>query len=179
MSNPNACAFQTIYLKPGEVRFTDKSERILTVLGSCVCITMHNPLKKISAISHAVMPTYSAVPKGNPQGPEIFHYVDTSTEWMIDKFRQHSVNTEDIEIKLFGGSSMFPGGDRASLGVGSRNVDTALRLLECYGLHPKAWNVGGNSGRKLIFNTYTGNVFTKFISKSELDMTLIDIGRTG
>lgn len=158
------------YLKPGEVYLTREPALITTILGSCISVTMYDTKTKFAVICHAVMPS-AAGPRSNlKESSNIFQYVDTSIEWMIEQFTKNMISHSTIEVKLFGGSEMFSDTARRRnpMAVGKKNVKTAIEILRRKHLRPKAWNVGGNKGRKLIFNTATGDVFAKFVNKSDV-----------
>lgn len=165
---------KTRYLKPGEIHLALDPSLITTVLGSCLSITMHHRTTRMSVICHAVMP--SIVQGRDRKKGAAFQYVDSSLQWMIDQYTGKEIRLSDIEVKMFGGAAMFQ--DTRSLGkdmnIGKRNVDAALAFFKKRRIPLKAWNVGGNRGRKLIFNTLTGEVLVKFITRTEASQ--IDCG---
>ena len=59
-----------------------------------------------------------------------------------------------------------------NLTVGWQNISVATRCLDEYGLVPKATDVGGWKGRKLVFKTDTGDVFIKKMSEREQMQTV-------
>jgi len=162
------------YLKPGEVHLTIDPSLVTTVLGSCLSITMHHRATGMSVICHAAMPSIAQDRNGKKEA--VFQYVDSSLQWMIEQYTGKGVRLRDIEVKMFGGSAMFQ--DTRSLGknmnVGKKNVDVALAFFKKHRIRLKAWNVGGNRGRKIIFNTRTGEVLAKFITGAEASQ--IDFG---
>jgi len=103
----------------------------------------------------------------------VFQYVDSSLQWMLDQYTATGIRMSDIEVKMFGGAAIFQ--ETGSLGrdmnIGKRNVEAALAFLNKHRISLKAWSVGGNLGRKLIFNTSTGEVLAKFISRTEMPPT--------
>ena len=172
----STASLPTVYLKPGEMHLTREPAIVTTILGSCVSVTMYDAHTKIAAICHAVMPSSADAKKKAEGNKNIFQYVDTSIEWMLDQFLHNGIKQRDIQVKLFGGAEMFieHSKGRESIAVGKRNIEVALRTLEMNRLKIKSWNIGGNRGRKLIFNTLTGDVFAKFVSKTDVAMTLSD-----
>jgi chemotaxis protein CheD len=167
---------KTHYLKPGEIHITSDPSLITTVLGSCLCLTMHHKPTGLSVICHAVMPSSSEARKKDDSGNSIFQYVDTSLEWMIAQYEKSGIEPASVEVKMFGGAAMFSDAGPASrdLGVGKRNIEIATEMIKKKRLKLTAWNVGGNQGRKLIFNTLTGEVLAKFIMKNGISQ--IDFG---
>lgn len=159
----------TIYLKPGEMHFGTEAARVITVLGSCVSVIMFHRHTKTGAICHAVMPDSDAMNIRKGARRDIFQYVDSSMGWMLAQFAKIGIKSADIEVKIFGGSEMFTDnrGRTAGISVGRKNVETAMKLIHDLNLKLKAWNIGGNKGRKVIFYTDTGEVYTKFVNKVE------------
>ncbi len=155
-----------IYLKPGEVYFSTEPARVVTVLGSCVSVIMYHRRLRVGSICHAVMPTITQPMKKSAPSPDVFQYVDSSMEWMLERFKKMGIKPKDLDVKIFGGSEIFYDSKRQgkSVSVGSKNVEAAMRSISEKELKLKAWNVGGNKGRKVIFYTDTGEVFTKFVS---------------
>jgi chemotaxis protein CheD len=69
----------------------------------------------------------------------------------------------EIEVKVFGGADTFsaaPGG-RRGFSIGQRNTEIAMQSLKKEGLSILSLDVGGATGRKLFFNTHTGEVLLK------------------
>ena len=166
--------FKVRYLKPGEIFLATEPSLVTTVLGSCISITMHHRASRLSVICHAAMPSSNQA--RNRKKLEDFLYVDSCLTWMIGQYSEKQIKPRDIEVKMFGGSSMFTdhGPLRPDTNVGRKNIDTALDILRRNGFTLAAWNVGGSQGRKLINNTATGEILTKFITRSEA--SCIDFG---
>lgn len=167
---------KTHYLKPGEIHITSEPSLVTTVLGSCLSLTMHHKPTGLSVICHAVMPSRAGARTKNDSDKSIFQYVDSSLEWMIAQYEKSGIEPSSVEVKMFGGAAMFADAGPAAkeLGVGKRNIETAIELIKKRRLKLTAWNVGGNQGRKLIFNTLTGEVLARFIMKGSLSQ--IDFG---
>lgn len=164
----------TCYLKPGEIYFGLEPARVITVLGSCVAVTMYHRPQRIGAICHAMMPT-----RGNAGKDNIFQYVDTSLDWMFAQFASRRILPRDLEIKLFGGAGMFTsrrGGEQALL-VGERNIGMALKVIDAKGLKITAWDVGGDRGRKLTFFTATGETLSHYVEGTLTATSSIKTGR--
>jgi len=157
----------SIYLKPGEAHFGLEPARVVTVLGSCVSVIMYHRLERVGAICHAVMPSSDNARSNKHMEMDAFQYVDNSVEWMTARFREAGIGVSDIEVKLFGGSDIFFNkNSRSSIAIGKNNIETALRIIEHNKLKLKAWNVGGRNGRKLIFYTDTGEIFTRPLDRT-------------
>ncbi|HEX9021338.1 MAG TPA: chemotaxis protein CheD [Nitrospirota bacterium] len=153
-----------VYLKPGDMYFAKQPTLIVTVLGSCLSITMFNRRRGLGSICHGLLPKCGPRKK-DCQGEclEGFRYVDCSIRRMVQLFDRHKVKRSEIEIKCFGGADMFtrtielPG----IASIGRQNVTTAKQILKDEGLKLRVIDVGGLQGRKIFFNTRTGEVLLK------------------
>jgi chemotaxis protein CheD len=154
--------YDVVHLKPGEAYFTDRGELVITVLGSCLSVTMFSR-RKLAGICHCLLP--ECVNRGRCGGEcgEGYRYVACSIRRMVAEFERYAVPREEIEVKCFGGADMFarkPGLPEI-LSVGRQNILTAEKIIAFEGLRLKAQDVGGLSGRKVLFYTGTGEILLK------------------
>ena len=152
-----------IYLKTGEIHFAEQSASVYTVLGSCLAVTMFHRRLGIGAICHGFLPECREKGQCGGECPEPGKYVDCAIQWMTKRFKQRGALLHEIEIKVFGGADTLgagPGG-RGVISIGKLNAAMALQVLEKEGLSILSLDVGGATGRKLFFNTHTGEVLLK------------------
>ena len=75
------------------------------------------------------------------------------------------VKKEDIICKIFGGAEVL--GDQPSVfNVGQRNVELARKVIMEMGIPVVSSSTGGKQGRKIDFNTGTGEVLQKYLAKT-------------
>lgn len=154
----------TYYLKPGEFCFVPEPSLILTVLGSCVMVTMKCRRLGAGAACHPVLPVCPAADSCRKEKcPQKNKYVDCVIPEMIRRFQELGCRMAEVEVKLFGGSNMFfrSSPQREHLQVGSKNVSMARKKLADAGLELKSFDVGGFQGRKIYFDTDSGDVWVK------------------
>ena len=152
-----------IYLKTGEIHFSEQSASVFTVLGSCLAVTMFHRRLGIGAICHGLLPECLEKERCGGDCPEPGKYVDCAIRCMTKRFKQLGVLLHEIEVKVFGGADTFsaaPGG-RRGFSIGQRNTEIAMQSLKKEGLSILSLDVGGATGRKLFFNTHTGEVLLK------------------
>jgi chemotaxis protein CheD len=149
------------YLLPGEIFFSDAPSMVNTVLGSCISVTMFSHVQKIGMICHSMLPDSTAVYKKDQNE---FKYVDHSIEHMHMKFSALQICQKEIEVKLFGGSDMFEYKSKDET-VGTKNIYSAINVLQKLGYNIKAKDIGGQFTRKLYFSTETGIVYVRKISR--------------
>ncbi len=158
---PADATVEKIFLKPGEIYFTERPSIISTVLGSCISVTMFCPQRHIGAICHAVLPE-----EGSAR--EAFRYVDSSILAMVKGFDRYGIPRSRIEVKLFGGADMLKtdtvnGRDGT---VGKKNIEIAMQVVERERLRITASDLGGSHGRKIFFNTRNGEILLKRLRKN-------------
>ena len=170
----------TRYLKPAEMFFVDKPLLIKTILGSCITVTMFSQRAGAAAAAaacHALLPTCGQdSPCYNLACTQRHKYVDCIIPLMLKKFKKMGIDASEIEVKLFGGADMFESNGKGSARVGSMNVEMARKVLEKYGLRLKSFDVGGTSGRKILFDTKTGEVWMKRLNQGR-NQLLLDEGQ--
>jgi chemotaxis protein CheD len=149
-----------VFLKPGDLFLSRDPAIVTTVLGSCVSITFFEPARSLGAMCHVMLPS----------GPidEGFKFLDSTLGYMVEKIGGFGIRLSTCEVKMFGGADvLLPRefqGSRQS--VGCQNIQEARRGLDALGIVPKASDVGGKHGRKLFFNSQTGDVFLKMLNKT-------------
>ncbi|MDH4161850.1 MAG: chemotaxis protein CheD [Nitrospirota bacterium] len=154
------CAQPLIYLKMGEITFTEQPATITTVLGSCVAVTLYDRKRNYGAMCHGVMPA-CVTAEGCPGAcPQQGHYVECSVEAMAKRFSSFGSRTGDIEARIFGGAEVFamPTRFRGLLAVGPQNVEAAVRALSRQEIAVSSMAVGGRAGCRIYFDTISGEV---------------------
>ena len=144
-----------VYLQPGDMCVAKEPAVISTVLGSCVSVIIHCKRLQVSAMCHAIMPS------GRGKSDDGFQYVDSAVGYMLNVFQKLEAGDDELEIKLFGGADQLGRSEESSRNIGARNVETAKDILRRCGCFPKRSDTGGRLGRKIIYNTRTGEVLLK------------------
>lgn len=141
---------------------TRKPVLISTLLGSCVAVTMFEPVSGVGAICHAMLPK-------NPGDEDALRYVDTALELMHRKVVEYGSGSNQLVVKIFGGAKVLSAGKYSSRkpSVGEQNVRCAFEQLEAMRLKVTSRDTGGNRGRKLYFCTECGDVYLKRMRLSE------------
>lgn len=161
--------FPLVYLKPEEMYFSGEPAVVVTVLGSCLSVTMFHRRRGLGAICHGLLPKCSGQKECYGDCLEGLKYVDCSIHRMVRIFDRYKVRREEIEVKCFGGADMFarqierPG----AVSVGRQNIISAEKILRSEDLKLNVKDVGGLQGRKIFFYTHTGEVLLKRLKKAE------------
>lgn len=173
--NPYYSGLPVVHLKTAELYISMEPEVITTVLGSCVSVIMYSP-SGIGAICHGLLPKFTdcrdfcqacrLVANG-----ERFKYLYCSIRYMVRGLHRLGIDSNDVGVKLFGGSDILDPGqqDRLPVNVGQRNIAIARKTIESEELRIVAADVGGRLGRKLFFYPHTGEVLMKRLKRSDVE----------
>jgi chemotaxis protein CheD len=146
-----------VYLYPGQIVTSGQPLMVSTILGSCVSICLWDPAAKIGGINHYLLPN-------NPlNGQSDLRYGNTATERLIETLLELGVKKQRIVAKVVGGASILTSFSDTRKSIGDQNVDIARTLLAKHGINVSGEQTGGTRGRKLLFHTGNGCVFSKEI----------------
>jgi len=123
-------------------------------LGSCVAVTLYDPVRKVGGLAHALLP--APVPEVSVAQPAT--YVVTAVLEMVEGLEGQGSSRADLVAKLVGGSRMFDNYNERIESVGERNLEKALEVLAGLGIPVRAQETGGNHGRSLEFDLNNGVV---------------------
>jgi chemotaxis protein CheD len=148
--------------------FAERPTLVVTVLGSCVAITMHSRRAGLGAICHGLLPSCKGQQQCSGDCLEGFKYVDCSVKRMAALFDQNGIVRREVEVKCFGGADMFKTDikKRELVSVGKQNLTIAQKVLQDEGFSLNVSDVGGLHGRKILFYSHTGDVFLKRLTKN-------------
>lgn len=148
---------------PGQYIITSVPALISTVLGSCVSVCLWDRERSIAGLNHYLLPGNESDESGNPNRGL------TSTTMLVHSMINRNVKLENLEAKVFGGcNSLYRNNDVFK--VGERNINMALEVLKSFDIPVAAKHVGGMYGRKIVFNTSTGKVRMRILSKTTAEV---------
>ncbi len=127
-------------------------------LGSCVGISLYDPLNKICALIHILLPLNMELGRNVP-----FKYANTAIKETLKIMAQQGAVKGLIKAKIAGGACMFDtaGAKSTAMNVGQRNIESVKMCLKQEGIQLQAENVGGNKARTMTVDVETGAVHLK------------------
>ncbi len=146
-----------IYLYPGQIYAETDPALVTTVLGSCVSVCLFDKVEKIGAINHFMLPLWNGDGLPSPK------YGNIAIPKLIEKMILNGCRRNNLVAKIFGGASVL-NSSSGLMGVGERNISLAKDMLKMEGIQIVAASLGENYGRKIIFNTLTGEVLMKKVT---------------
>lgn len=154
--------FTEHFLYPSTLFVSKEPCLINTVLGSCVSVCMWEPVLKIGGMNHFMMPLW------NGQGLASPKFGNIAITKLIENMLHYGCNKYNLKVKVFGGGEVLQTNNTQFL-IGERNISIAFEMLNEEKLNVVSKSVGGKLGRKILFNTFTGEVLHKFIEKRNIN----------
>ena len=137
----------TIMVGLGEVRGSRDPDTVLACLGlgSCVAVAVFDPVAKVGAMAHVVLPK-----SNGKSGERSGRYADVAVPLLLKIVRDQGAEDSRLEIFLAGGAQMsLAPGLGSAFKIGEDNVAAVLAVLAQEWLEPKATDTGGNKGRTM------------------------------
>lgn len=137
-----------IFVLSGEIVVSDAPVELITILGSCVSVCLWDKDSKIGGMNHYLLPENAKESNRTNSGI-------TATKILIQSVIKKIGSIKNLEARIFGGGNRFLNG---FLAVGPQNIEAAKKVLREYGIPIVEDHTGGKNGRKIYFNTLTGDV---------------------
>ena len=137
----------TIMVGLGEVKVSGDPATVLACLGlgSCVAVSVFDPMVKVGAMAHIVLPK-----SHGKTGDRAGRYADIAVPLLLKNIRKLGGVDSRLEIFLAGGAQMSQApGLGTAFKIGEDNVAAVYAVLAAEGLKPKASDTGGNKGRTM------------------------------
>lgn len=137
------------FLQPGYILVPDQSISISAVIGSGISVCIYDREKRVGGMNHFIFPYIAA--KGKTTA--LYGNIATITLLKIMLARESSI--KDLEAQIYGGA-YHPGKNNKD--IGRENIEIARKILLKNQISITSLDVGGEKGRKVVFNTNTNEV---------------------
>ena len=143
-------------VQPGAWR-VDNVQPLSTLLGSCVCVCLFDPLLKIGGINHFMLPEMGRRKNGDVDSLLSGNF---AMEVLLNALLTRGAKKVRLQAKAFGGGTIInTDGDSPSIGL--RNANFAKEWLAREGIALCSSDFLGPWSRKIIFLPNTGDAFCK------------------
>ena len=142
-----------------------KSPDVITTLGlgSCIGLTLYDPVTKIGGMVHYMLPDSTQVRNNE----NIAKFADTGIDELLKKVVAAGANKQRLVAKIAGGAKMFATTGVSNIGnIGERNAEAAKKILKQKGIRLIAEDTGLNYGRTVELHCETGEFYIKSVGKS-------------
>lgn len=151
MKEAESSRFEEYFLKPGYIYIPRVPTLISAVIGSCVAVCLWDRKQEYGGMSLFLYPyTYDS-----SQATARFGNVAIKT--LMRLFLEEGSKKTSLEAQIFGGAHPYNGTPDA-VRVSEQNIAVARQVLSKNGVSITSEDVGGNKGRKVVYNTLTNEV---------------------
>jgi chemotaxis protein CheD len=147
MVNLDNSSFEKYYLHPGYIYASSKKTIITTVLGSCVSLCLWDSKNKFGGMNHFIYPQ-------NRNNESNGRFGNISCPYLLKLMQDLGSQKHDIVAHLVGGANS----PIIKSNIGNMNIEIVEKIVTRYGLNVATRDLGGRVGRKVVFNTATGEL---------------------
>jgi chemotaxis protein CheD len=158
-----------VIIYPGEY-YVSPNDVIATVLGSCISVCIKDTKTGMGGMNHFMLP-------GDVRSEDIFlsasaKYGMFAMEQLINDLLKRGGSQKHFQAKVFGGGHVL-NFRKTDGNVPESNIDFVRAFLKMEQIEIVKEDVGGYSGRKVLFFPDTGKVLLKRL-KSTVDSKIIE-----
>jgi len=107
------------------------------------------------------------LPLWNGEGLASPKYGNIAIERLFGKLTSFGSKRNNVKAKIFGGGEVIDN-YAPYFYIGQRNIEIAKEMLGDMNIPIVASSTGGKMGRKIVFNTYTGEVKQRYVKQQNL-----------
>lgn len=147
-----------------DMKMTRQEGVLITyALGSCIGVSFYDPMIKLGALLHIMLPE-----KGRGNDSNIYKFADSGIQETLRKLCAYGAVKKRLVCKIAGGAKMFEMKGGGGLGnIGERNAQNVKRILMAEGLRITSEDTGANYARTMLLDVGTGKVYIRSAGKPE------------
>jgi len=132
-------------------------------LGSCVAIAIHDPVTRVGALAHILLPELTP----NRSAANRAKFARTAVPMLLEEMARRGAGAAPtLRARLAGGASMFAALlQNGGLNVGERNVVAAREALADAGIALVGEDTGGDYGRSVYFDLRDGRLEVRSLKR--------------
>lgn len=155
IKNSNKYKKRINVIQPGEYFISDKDEMISTLLGSCVSVCLHDPVRSISGMNHFMLP--GKISESDIYSDKSAKFGITAINYLIHRILELGAKKEDLTASIYGGGHILEN-EMDMFTVPVENIRLAKVLLELEDIPIVDIDVGNNYTRKLYMEVRSGKI---------------------
>ncbi len=151
-----------------DMKISTKADDVLITyaLGSCLGITVYDPVARVGGLIHIMLPVSTVNPAKAAANPLMF--VDTGVPELFKACYKAGAKKERMVLKVAGGASLQKNEDTDQFQIGKRNFIMLRKLLWKNNVLIKSFDVGENFSRTMSLDMATGEVVLKINNKETI-----------
>lgn len=128
---------------------------ITYALGSCLGITVYDPVAKVGGLLHVMLPLSTVNPEKALEKPYMF--VDSGVPLLFRESYRFGARKERMWVMVCGGASLRSS-DHDCFEIGKRNMLMLRKILWKNGVLLRAEDTGGTKSRNMSLDLSNGNI---------------------
>jgi chemotaxis protein CheD len=131
-------------------------------LGSCVAITLYDPVAHVGGLAHILLPDESmSRDRSNPA-----KFPASAVPLLLEEMRRLGASRRRVRAKIAGGASMFSNlMTRGAINIGERNVTAVRTVLTAAKIPIVGEDTGSDHGRSVYLYLEDGRVEVRSLRK--------------
>ncbi len=126
-------------------------------LGSCIGVSIWDPVAKVAGLLHYMLPESSISPDKAKANPAMF--CDTGVPKLFKAVYQLGATKRRLVVKVAGGSQLLD--DKGTFNIGKRNYLALRKIFWKNGIMIDGEHIGGSISRTVRMEVTTGTVIIK------------------
>jgi chemotaxis protein CheD len=135
-------------------------------LGSCIGLTIHDPVAKVGGLLHYMLPESSTNPEKASKNPSMF--ADTGVPLLFQEAYRLGGEKTRMRVKVVGGAQLLD--DSGYFNIGKRNYMTLRKILWANNVLIQGEEVGGQVNRTVRLEIGSGKVWVKTSGDGEKEL---------
>jgi chemotaxis protein CheD len=135
-------------------------------LGSCIGLTVYDPVGRVGGLLHYMLPESSTNPDKAQINPCMF--ADTGIPLLFQEVYRLGGDKRRMQVKAAGGAQLLD--DSGYFNIGKRNYMALRKILWANSVLIQAENVGGQVNRTVRLDISSGRVWVKSSRDGEMEL---------
>jgi len=135
-------------------------------LGSCIGVTLYDPLIRVGGLLHFMLPDSQIDPQKSQKNPWMF--ADTGIPLFFRGAYKLGAEKKRIRVKVVGGSQVLD--DSSYFNIGKRNYLALRKILWTNNVLIHAEDIGGSVNRTIRLEIGSGRVWVKTSGAGEREL---------
>ncbi len=145
----------------------DPSAFLITYsLGSCIGVSIYDPVVKVGGLLHLMLPESKIAPDKAEKNPCMF--ADTGVPVLFKEAYKYGADKKRIIIKIAGGAQVMDAS--GFFNIGKRNYMALRKIFWKNGVLINNEDIGGNVNRTMRLEIATGRLCLKVSDKGEIEL---------
>ncbi len=139
---------------------------ITYALGSCIGVTLYDPVVKVGGMLHFMLPDSQIDPEKGEKKPWMF--ANTGIPQLFQEAYKLGADKRRLSVKVIGGAQVMD--DSGFFNIGKRNYMTLRKMFWTNNVLIRAEDVGGSVNRTVRLEVSTGRLWVKTSGSGEKEL---------